>query len=79
VIAKAAILVVLAFGVYALASMLLASATDDRCAATTRPLPSGISGSRTDRSLLNPVRWTCIYRDDKGNEVERRTMWLWTD
>jgi hypothetical protein len=42
-------------------------------------LPSGISGSRTDRSLLNPVRWTCIYRDDKGNEVERRTMWLWTD
>jgi hypothetical protein len=79
VIAKTAVLVVMAFGLYALASMLLASGTDDRCATTTKPLPPEASGSRMDRSLLLPMRWTCVYRDDHGTEVERRTMWLWTD
>jgi hypothetical protein len=79
VIAKAAVIVVFALGAYGLASILLTSGTDDRCATPATPFPDEVSGSRMDRSLFLPVRWTCIYEDDHGNELERRTMWLWTD
>jgi hypothetical protein len=78
-IGKAVIFVVFALGFYGFASILLASGTEDRCVTTTRPVPAEASGSRMERSLLIPVRWTCIYRDDYGTELERRTMWLWTD